>query len=366
MDNEDNEIDVDDKKHNYWCFTLNNYTEAEIDRLKNIPNVTYLVFGKEVGDSGTPHLQGYIEFKNGRYFSGLKKFNKRIRWGIRRGTSHQASMYCKKGEQAKAEWTLYSEQHGGGENGPNFGLNVDMFENGRLSQQGERTDLKILVDELMSGKITLNEIVIDNPKAYQECGRTLEKVVNIKTYGKNLTRTKLGIKTKIIWIYGPRAAEKDYLVYHYFNDIEDNIWKFPRGAGLDAKVNYSGQKYTWLSDFRGKMLYEDLLELADEWPLDFERKYMTDRINFVSEYIFITCPHTPWECYPNRTKKDSIEQLLRRCVRICHRDNQNEEWQDLEPCPNSFWKNPNPIPDKIEFVNNDKLYLNSPAYTNNL
>jgi len=94
-------------KSKYWCFTLNNYTDDELEMLRNLVGghlTTYAVFGKEVGESGTPHLQGYFEFKSRWDLIRLRRWAlDRAHYEPRRGTAEEASNYCKK----DGDWEQY-------------------------------------------------------------------------------------------------------------------------------------------------------------------------------------------------------------------------------------------------------------------
>lgn len=83
-----------------WCFTLNNYVDADQDRLRTLAaseQVAFLVFGREVGESGTPHLQGYIEFRVRKRLRQVKDLvGQRAHLEIRRGTGPEAREYCLK------------------------------------------------------------------------------------------------------------------------------------------------------------------------------------------------------------------------------------------------------------------------------
>lgn len=85
-----------------WVFTLNNYTDNDQQRLRDLASsddVAYLVFGREVGESGTPHLQGYVEFRSRKRLSQLRALvSDRAHYEVRRGTGVEADEYCKKDE----------------------------------------------------------------------------------------------------------------------------------------------------------------------------------------------------------------------------------------------------------------------------
>lgn len=85
-------------KARQWCFTLNNYSDTEYTSILDFCNKsgkTYII-GKEIGESGTPHLQGYISSKNAIRFTTLKKVCTRLHIEKAKGTLEQNRVYCSK------------------------------------------------------------------------------------------------------------------------------------------------------------------------------------------------------------------------------------------------------------------------------
>ncbi len=82
-----------------WCFTLNNYTDEDISSIEHLKDrCDIMCVGKEVGEQGTAHLQGYIEFKTKIRPLSLK-LNKGIHWEKSIGNKKQNIDYCSKEEQ---------------------------------------------------------------------------------------------------------------------------------------------------------------------------------------------------------------------------------------------------------------------------
>lgn len=113
-----------------YCFTYNNYTEEQDEAVRESakrPEVHYLMYGYEVGESGTPHLQGFVMFTNQKSFSATKKWLKKHFLGDPNfremdGTPHHSYVYCGKGDQDKDEWEEFKAQ------GENYGTNAETWE----------------------------------------------------------------------------------------------------------------------------------------------------------------------------------------------------------------------------------------------
>jgi len=83
-----------------YCFTLNNYVESELSdlRVQLEEHGSYAIVGKEVGSNGTPHLQGYVIWKQRTSFETCKhRCGSRYHIEISRGTPRQNREYCSKG-----------------------------------------------------------------------------------------------------------------------------------------------------------------------------------------------------------------------------------------------------------------------------
>lgn len=79
-----------------FCFTLNNPTPDE-ERLIQALEALYVIYGREKAPkTGTPHLQGYVYFENGKTESAARKLLPRAHVERARGDAWQNMEYCSK------------------------------------------------------------------------------------------------------------------------------------------------------------------------------------------------------------------------------------------------------------------------------
>lgn len=97
-----------------WVFTLNNYTEKEESVLiyNFSSNSSKYSVGRETGESGTIHLQGYIELKVKKRFSYLKSLMPRAHIEKARANREKNLIYTQKDNDFKQNFVeeIYSEE----------------------------------------------------------------------------------------------------------------------------------------------------------------------------------------------------------------------------------------------------------------
>ena len=260
-----------EKRCRDYCFTLNNYTDDEysvIDAL-NPPDVKYIVVAKEVGDSGTPHLQGYVYFVNAKSMSAVKKLlGKRCHLEATKGTPVEASEYCKKDN--------------------------DYYEKGELPvTQGKRSDLDEIKDILKQTN-KMSEVVMV-AKSYQSV-KMAEQI--LKYHEKPRTE-----KPNVEWYYGETGTGKSKAAYEILG--EDCYTCLSTGRWFDG---YDGHEKVLIDDMRKDfMKFHELLRLLDRYAMRVECKGGTRQ--FVAKHIIITSCYHPKDMFDTR---EDVQQLLRR------------------------------------------------------
>lgn len=82
----------------HWAFTWNNYTDNDVDRLSaafDKGGINYLIFGKEISSTGTPHLQGHVSFEEKRRLAYCKDSIGQAHFSVARVLPKSIN-YCKK------------------------------------------------------------------------------------------------------------------------------------------------------------------------------------------------------------------------------------------------------------------------------
>lgn len=124
-----------------WCFTINNYTDAHVAVLETFPS-TYLVYGKEVGESGTPHLQGYVQMEKKIRLTGLNKLIQGAHWSVARKDAATNIAYCSK--------------------------EGDVYERGSVTYERQRSDLETFKQAVKDG-------VLDKKRLREEHSEIMAK-----------------------------------------------------------------------------------------------------------------------------------------------------------------------------------------------
>lgn len=255
-----------------WCFTINNYGDGDIKQLAEL-TCRYVVYGKEKGESGTPHLQGYMEFVSGKTLASLKKLFPTAHFEVRRGTAKQAADYCKK--------------------------DGDVYERGEITQQGRRSDLEGLAE------------VVEDARSLREVARA-EPAMFIK-FHKGIMAYKSAIMEprteppEVWWLWGPTGIGKSKLAREIAGDDPRWTWAPCLKTWFQG---YFGQNTVIFEEFRFEIPFSQMLMILDRYECPVE--YKGGAIEFNARRIIITSPWAPTALPAHAANGEDVNQLLRR------------------------------------------------------
>lgn len=262
------------------CFTLNNYTADECERIEKLyeeGKVSYIVVGKEVGDNGTPHLQGYLELARKRRMGGLKRLGglARAHFEFARGSPVEAAEYCKK--------------------------DTTWIEKGTRMETGSRSDLRNAVTLIEEGK-SMRQVAELYPVAYVQSFRGLERLRAI------LKDERRQWKTNVQVFWGRETGTgKSRLAAGLAGENPFYFMPSASGCWFDG---YEGQTVAIFDDFDGwQVPFRMLLQILDRYPYRVPIKGGSRE--WCPKKIYITSNYAPHEWYRHVNQLD-ICPLQRR------------------------------------------------------
>ncbi len=231
--------------------------EDAYNYFKELPHIKAFLIGFEVGEQGTLHIQGVFQFICSKTFETLRKYFKNNH--IEKIHNLKASIeYCKKSN--------------------------DYMEFGKLSGQGQRTDLEEFTQAIIDGYSDI-ELLTEFPAQTQRYLNNIDKIRQIVLadyYQKNLRHN-----LKVVFISGDAGVGKTRYIYerHSITDIY-RVTHYENPFD-----NYKMQKILVLDEYNNQLSVQLLLNILDIYPLLLPARYNDkwacyEQVYLISNYDF--------------------------------------------------------------------------------
>lgn len=275
-------------KSKTWCFTLNNPEPSPDgedlgEHWRTSPSATLyldlecqlLVVGFEIADSGTPHLQGFVTFKNSKTLTAVKKIDARAHWEKAKQSECAANYCMKDGNYEKKDYRT----------------------------QGARTDIDAAISTLR--EYGIKRVKRDHPKEFLKypSGFLALDVLN---------EEERDFKPDVLWLWGRTGTGKS----HFAKNVYPERTHWWSGRDLRWWQGYRGEDVVVIDDFRKDFCkFRELLRILDRYPYKVEVKGSHRELN--SKMIVITTIAPPMEMYAN-LQGERLDQLARRLTKVVH------------------------------------------------
>lgn len=243
-----------------YALTLNNPTEEEKQCILNLalkPEVVKrAIFSEEVADSGTPHIQGYVNLKNTKSLKAIKKYLGSDRWHVERaiGTCWENWQYCSKDLDGAEPFLRLGDSP---------------------KEEGDPSDWERILEMVENGA-SMMEIIRRFPGQAIRCQSAISKLMAQIDLEQAEWRD-----VEVSYLWGKTGSGKTSMIYkaHGYQDVyratnKKNPWDM-----------YTGQPVVVFEEFRNSYDIADMLNWLDGHPITLPARYADRIAQFTTVYI---------------------------------------------------------------------------------
>jgi len=280
-----------------WVYTINNYVDDDVLKLRALHTspknkVLYHSFQAEVGESGTPHLQGFIAFENTKTRSTVANLVSRRAWLARtEGTPTQANTYCQDPKKRDPDHMDIVHSYGDLSSVPDRSI--------KAQQPGKRNDLRECKRKLDEGASVW-------ALADEHWGNVVRYHKAFTAYKHARTKPR-DFKTAVFIFYGAPGTGKSRAAFNF-----DAAFVAPTSNGTQWMDGYDPDRHRTIifDDFHASVPAHVLLRLLDGYPLQFPTK--GGFVEFRPESVVLTSNYHPKYWYKWDEIKANFDALIRR------------------------------------------------------
>lgn len=240
--------------------------------------VKYAIFAQEVGEKGTPHIQGFVHFKNAKTLTATKKFlgSERVHLEISKGTDYENRQYCIK-------------------EGMFFEIGEEPMEHGPIDAWED-------ILEMIEGGFNNRQIVRKYPGIAIRCQSAIEKYRTEYEWAE----MRAWRDVEVEYIAGPTGCGKTrQALYNDDGTVNTDVYRCTNAKNPFDK--YDGEGTIVFEEFRSQFTCRDMLNWVDGHPLLLPARYADRMAKFtkviiLSNWRFAEQYHTVAETSPETYK----------------------------------------------------------------
>jgi len=277
-------------KYARYTFTIQGWDR---EPTYNETHMNYIIWGRETAPTtGQQHLQGYVRFKNRKYFNFVKR-------ALPDGAHIEPAEYSEKHNRDYCSKEGQFTEHGTYEE--------------EAGQQGKRTDLEKVVQTIKSGA-TLAQVIDAHPTEWIKFHAGIASLHSaLKAPPPTIRETTVTI------LWGPTGVGKTHRVRT----------KYPGGcmikAGRDPWASYTSQEVIVFDEFDyNRWTIQDMNMYCDKWTCELDCRYANKQAYWTK--VFILANTNPFEWWPleHQSLRESFWRRLTHNIFVHSQEEQIE------------------------------------------